>query len=444
MSLGIWLYLAVLVAYLPGLVVLFKSRNVWSFPLLAFTFLGMFLFNFVGSFNVFMLHNTYWLNFDRNEVLVEYAFLLALQAIIYYGAVGLYVFKRKRPHLKLEVTPFDNYYIGAGLLLICFLVIGYYLETGHFLLSFFLRGDLNINNAYEYRMKYIYGLKNWPIYNIGFTVLPTFISSYSLLRAKVSKRFDGYFYLSMGICFLTSLSMGSKAGLFNFILTLSIAYVVFLNASKESVFKIFNNRYLWGFSAVIFSLLVLGYFHAIPEKLSISRFFSLFWYRLAVTYTETIAGAISYTKHIGFLGVSVFPNARGLLPHEYANLPLLMHQYISNSPGGMNTPFIAEAFLVSGWLSAIYITLIISGVLIALQECIIRLKIGVVGLAFAAFYSYMGILLTILGMTSTFLTFMYPAAFVTLAIMALSGQYLEQVIYRFNKFRSQDTLERES
>lgn len=429
---GILLYLFVLFAYLPGIVTLFVYRKVWDFPILTFTFLGMFLFNFLGSFNVFNLDIVYSVNFNRAAVLREYALLLCAQVLIYYTVIGYYILKRSAPVLTYKVTRFDNFYIGSGLTLILLLVACYFWETGTFLLFGSMNGDLTVDNAYSQRMKFVYGLKNWPIYNIGFTMLPIFISSYSLIRARVNNRNDFFFFFSMFVCFAASLSLGSKGGLFNFVLTLSVAFVVYLNASKQSVFKIFVNKNLIIFSILMFVLLVVGYFHATPEEITGIQFIERFWYRLMVTYTETIAAAISYAHEVGFLGGTVFPNARGLLPYEYSNLPLLLHEYIASAPGGVNTPFIAEAYLNAGWGSVVLITLLLFIVLIVIQEFMYLLKIGITSLAFSAFYSYIGIQLAILGMTSTLLTFMYPIAFIVLTIMTITAFFIHRLIINWS------------
>lgn len=415
-----WLnYSLILLAYIPGIAALIWWKKLWSFPLLMMGFVGIFFFNALGSISVLNLSSFYWVHFDRAAVASEYSALLVTQAFLYYLVVGVYVANKNQPAISPRVVErFDNHFIAAGVILILALVAAYFLQTGTFLIFSSVGGALTTENAYEYRMKYVYGLKAWPIFNLGFVMLPTFIASYAFIRANVMKRVDGLFWISIVVCFASSLTMGSKGGLLSFVLSLAVAYVVCWSTHNQSPWKIFQNKKYIGFSTVSLVILVAGYFWVTPVRMTALDFLGRLWHRLFVTSTETIAAAISYSRELGFIGIAVFPNVRGLLPHQQANLSLVMHEYISLSPGGVNLPVLAEAFLVSGWPSVVLILSIVFGVLVVLQELALRFRLGIISLAFSAYYGYLAILLSVVGMFSTLFTFMYISALIFLTLSA--------------------------
>ena len=252
-------------------------------------------------------------------------------------------------------------------------------------------------------------------------MLPTFLTSYSLIRANVIKKLDFLFYFSFFVCFSASLSLGSKAGVFGFVLSLGVAYIVYFSTIGQPPWRIFSNKRFMLFSILSLLLLVYGYFRATPGRMTLGEFLERFWYRLFVTPTETIAATISYTKELKFLGISVFPTARGLLSHHQENLPLMLHNYISLSPGGMNVPMVAEVFLVNGWTSIFLMLPAIFLVLVVLQELIFKIKVGIFSAAISAFYGYLGLLLSVIGMFGTLFTFMYIGVLVFITALVIIG-----------------------
>ncbi len=162
-----------------------------------------------------------------------------------------------------------------------------------------------------------------------------------------------------------------------------------------------------------------GYIKATPESISVLDLFERLWHRVFVVYTEAIAGAIGYTREVDFLGMEVFPNIRGFLQHTQVNIPLVMHQYISHGAGGVTMPFVGEAFLVSGWSTVLILCTVVFHTLIVLQELVFRLNFGICSLVFTAYYSYLALMLSAIGMFSTLYTFMYPGAWVTLIAVSL-------------------------
>lgn len=391
------------------------SKKVWKFPILAFAFVGMFIFNALGSISVFYEEKIYTIEFDAYAVSEELTLLLITQAILYYVVVTPYLMLRDAPLRNFKNSLYDEVAISVGLGAILIISALYYKQTGTFLLLSSLDGSMNIDNAYQFRDKLVYGLSHWPFYSLGFVFLPLFVSSYAFIRAKANGSADFLFYLAILICFSASLSLGSKGGLINFVLSFAISYGVYLGATGVSPFKLAKNRNFLIFVLFALILLVVGYLYATPDQLTPGALVKRLWYRAFVTYPETIAAAISYTREVDFLGIRIFPTVRGLLSHENANLTMLLHEYIARAPGGVNVAFIGEAFISNGWLGVVLACPAIFLILILLQEIAFRLTLGLASLAFSSLYAYMAILLSANGMFATLFTFMYPMALLILA-----------------------------
>lgn len=408
------LYVLVLLAYAPGVGALIFLSKTWKFPILVTSFLGMLFFNALGSFNVFGDVRLYWLNFDPVDVGPELALILIMQATFFYLIAGVYIFCRFPPERVYLVEARDLLAIFLISLLILVVACFYFSETGTFLLVESVRGNLNTENALQFRNGFIYGLKNWPVYNLAFVFFPMVLASYGLVVYEVNKKFWPLFLWCVVLALLASLSMGSKGGVISFVLYFSLSYLSFLGFSGGNIFHIFSNRKFICFSIGAFLVLLIGYVRHTVDDVGLLVLLERIFYRMFVVYPESLAAALSYAAKEGLLGISVIPTARGLLDHEQANLPLLLHYYQSAAPGGVSTPFLAEAYLMSGWISVVIVVPLIFLLLVVLQEISFRATWGVASIAFSAIFSYLAVQLFMNGMFAAFLNFMYPAALLSL------------------------------
>lgn len=414
---GLFLYTFVISVYSPGVLTLIIYRRVWNFPILCFAFVGMFIFNAVGSVAVFSNTKLYWLNFDTGPVSLELALVLVAQAIAFYFVCGTYVLLR--PISRLNPTPASNDRIFIVLSVGAIVCISafYYRQTGGFLIQAALDGSMDIDNAFAYRQKFVYGIPHWPIYNLAFVFIPILLSNHGLLLFLGSGRrailMPGFCYL---ISFAASLSLGSKGGLLGFLLSLSVTYASFLGMLGGTPFVICRSRKFQLFSAFALMTLVGGYTLSATETLTAGGLIQRILYRTFVAYPETLAAAISYFQTEGPLGISVFPTMRGLLPHEQVNLSALIHQYQANIEGGVSVPFAGEAYLVAGWRSLLLLLPIVFASLIFIQEVAGRLRLGLFGIALSAIYAHLAIQLSLNGMFGSLYNFMYPTT-----VLALGG-----------------------
>lgn len=437
----ILLYALVLIAYAPGVAVLVLSRRVWRFPIICFAFFGMFLFNAVGSLAVFSESKLYWLNFDASEVALELSLVLAAQALAFYAVCGPYVMLRKGNNVQFAATASDISLVAISAGAIIVIAAMYYRQTGGFLIQAALDGSMDVGSAMKYRDQFVYGLPNWPVYNLAFVFIPIILSNHGLLTFLSSPRRSILFPLAcLLVSFGASLSLGSKGGLITFLLTLSVAYVCFLGMTGRAPHAILRSKAYLAFAGLSLATLVLGYIMSAADTLTVVALIQRILYRVLVAYPETLAAAISFFHNEGPLGISVLPNMRGLLQHEQVNLSAVLHQYQANTAGGVSVPFAGEAYLVSGWSSLLLALPIVFLTLIALQELAMRLRVGLFGLALASLYSYQAIQLSLNGTFSSLYNFMYPGTVLALGICAaLTGALVEHLRLAIER-RARDEL----
>jgi len=413
------LYTLIILAYLPGLIALVVWQKCWRFPILFAAFVGMLVFNALGSISVLSDEKIYRLAFDSGEVREEFTLIIVYQALIFYIVAGTYIGLRKPVAVEPQASRIDILFCSIIALLILLIAGLYFLETGTFLLFSSLDGSMTIENALSFRDKYVYGLKHWPFYNVGFIFLPILLSSYGLILAKSHRRFRTLFSAAIIISFAASASLGSKAGVINFVLSLGIAYMAYLGMTGQSIFRVMRNPIFLCFIAASLALLIVGYIWATPETLDANSLLQRLWYRVFVAYPDTIAAAISYAREYGELRESMLPTIRGLLPHDQINLSLALHTYQAGSSGGVSVPMAGEAFIAAGWAGVVLILPLIYLTLIFLQELTFCLTQGLTSIAFAALYAYLAIGLSQNGMFSTLFNFMYPGTLIFLGLIAL-------------------------
>lgn len=413
-------YALVLAAYSPGVMFALFSKRVWHFPIICFAFLGMFIFNALGSIAVFSDEKIYWLAFDTSAVGSELAILLVAQALIFYAVCGPYIFLRKESAVAAKPGTNDFALVLVSTTAIIVISALYYSQTGVFLIQETLAGAMNVDTAYAFRERYVYGVANWPLYNLAFVFIPILLSNHGLLiflgssgRAKVVP------LVCMLVSFCASLSLGSKGGLLGFLLSLSVAYVTFLGMTGKNPYKILQSRRFMLFAALAVMTMIVGYLGAMTESLAYVTILQRMAYRIFVAYPETIAAAISLQHNQGDLGVGVFPSMRGLLSHEQVALSTLLHQYQANAPGGVSVPFSAEAYLVAGWSSFFVMLPVVFLTLIALQEFAALWRNGLFSVGFSAIYAYWALQLSLNGMFASLYNFMYPGTLIALGSLAL-------------------------
>lgn len=409
-----FLYAAVLLAYLPGVVALCIWRKCWHFPILCFAFLGMLFFNAIGSIGVFSADKLYLLNFDTADVAVQLALVLAFQVTMFYLVAGAYLALRPTVQMKPVADGNDRSLLVIGMIMVVLLDAMYFTQTGTFLIFQFFNGNMNMGNALHFREQYLFGLKWWSLYNVGFFFLPLLLSSYALILFQVDRRQVWFVLLALVVGLGSNILLGSKSGVLIFTLSFTVTYLTYFGMTGGAVTEFLRFRKFWIFVGMSLVLLYIGYDMAMQGLDSPTFFAQQIWYRVFVTYPETLAGALSYFHDFGALGVSVLPTIRGLLPHDQISLSVELHRYMAGAPGGMLVPFAGEAFLIGGWLALILLVPVVFAVLIALQEISFLAHTRVAAITFSALYAFMALNISLNGMFASLFTLIYPTAIFSL------------------------------
>lgn len=414
------LYSFVLLAYLPGVLALLFWGKIWRFPIICFTFLGMFVFNAAGSLGVFLDDKLFRIAFDSHAASEQVALLLAFQAVLFYVVCGTYTVLRSDRIVKPLTSSFDIFAVVVSLLVMVFICSIYYSKTGVFLVQLTINGSMNAENSFDFRQKYVYGLSGWPFFNLGFVFIPIFVSNYALVIFLSGYKYRYMiFIVSVSLAFLASFSLGSKGGALGFVLSFGITYISYLGMIGKSPFRLLRSRAFLVFSILAFGSMVAGYFYTTPADLQHVSIASRIVHRIFVAYPETLAAAVDYADKIGALGEAVLPTMRGLLRHQQINLSALLHEYQAGAPGGVSVPFAAEAYIMSGWQSSVLAIPLVFLTVIGVQEVSMRLWHGMVAVSFSAIYSYLALQLSLNGMFSTFYNFMYPGTLVAIGVLTV-------------------------
>lgn len=414
------LYIFVMLVFLPGIFAFIFWSKCWRFPVLSATFLGMFAFNGIGSISVFIDEKIYPLAFDTGPVSEVLCLIIIFQALLFYLVAGVYMALRKPVDIRFRSDVVDIVICVIIIFSIIALASSYYSETGGFLITKSWNGSMNVDNAYAFRMKYIYGLSNWPIYNIGFVFLPVILSGYAFIIFKSDNHYFGFFVLAMLGSFIASLSMGSKGGVFGFVLILGIAYMTWHGMNGRSALAIFADWRFLFFALTSFVFLIYGYIHATPEKLSFESLLSRLWYRIFVAYPEALAAAVSYSNLYGEVGKSIFPTLRGFFSHEQINISAAIHFYQAGVAGGASVPVAGEAFLSAGWMGLVLILPVVYLTLIFIQELAFCMNKGLVSIALSSVYAYLGLGLSMNGMFASLYNLMYPGALIIIGLISFA------------------------
>ncbi len=411
------LYVLVLLAYLPGLVTLFKWRKCWHFPLVSFAFLGMFFFNAIGSISVFSDEKLYILNFNTSDVAAELVFVLIFQVFIFYVIALPYLLTRPLVRFVPVAAFKDRSLILIGLAIIILLDTIYFIQTRNFLIFQSVDGIMNMDNALELRNQYVYGLRLWFVYNLGFFFLPLFLSNYALILLLEDRTQVWFVCATFVICLGSYLTLGSKSGFLVFVLSLTLSFLTYYGVRGQELTKFLRFRKFWFFVGISVVLLFIGYSRAMQGAFSPISIFKQIWYRVFVTYPETLAGSLSYLHDFGALGVSALPSIHGLLPHETISLSTELHRYIAGSPGGVSVPFAGEVFLIGGWLAFLFFLPIIFITLIIIQECCLIFPHKLSSISILTLFAYMAMNISMNGIFASLYNLMYPFTLLLLFIL---------------------------
>lgn len=394
------LYLGIVLVYVPGLIFVANQKRLLRFPVTAFTFLGLFVFNVAGSIFVTMPELTGRDDFARNQ----YLMLLATQGLLFYVIAIPYVCFAKTTPRPFETNPrVDRALLVVLLTMIAAIIAIYTVKVGAPPLFAIMHGGLNLPEIIRIRTNTIYGLPEFWLYNLGFTTIPLITAIYALaMRAFCPQALPQAKWIIL-VCLCVNALPGGKGNVLDFCTALLVAYFLLAgySALQEPVrrpgdllpplmpisrLKFSYSKTLMFLGAAFLPVLVMYKIYLGPD-VGFGDLLSQVLYRIVGVYSEAIAAAVVYVEQRGPLGGLTLPTIRGLLSHERVLLDAEMHMFMFGAPGSVTLSGPAEGYLNFGWIGFLVMGVATFVSMIIVEEVLKNLRRTVLSISLLAFYS---------------------------------------------------------
>lgn len=392
------LYLITLLVYLPWLFYAIKTKKISKFPIISFCFLGLFVFNAVGS--VFIIFPNI---FGRKDFFShEYILMLNLQAAIFYGVTSIYFFfrasqfKKRKPIVSHKLTNSIFRYFLLGILSV-YLTL-FFIKVGSPPLLKIISGSFDsFSKLINYRTETIYSGRYGNLPKISLYFLPMFTAIYILIEGYVNKKKRFLNYILVGGCILIFALTGGKGNLLEIAVSLVITYIIVrpynpLNVNDKNKLP-YKQICLWLFLLIIPTIWIYRTYLLMLNSSDIFLGKDGLLYRIIGVYSESMAATVIYVQKNGFLEGNTLPSRISSLIPNYQPIDLHteMYQFIFGGSGGASVPACAEAYINFGWIGFIYVTSLIFVLVILIQELLLRMPTNVFSLSLMAIYSYFAI-----------------------------------------------------
>lgn len=412
---SIVLYLGVLAVYAPGLVLAANRQRILQFPITIFTFLGLFVFNALGSILIFEPDLA-----ERDDYFsYEYVGLLIGQALLYYAVAVPYMALSPLRPLVARPEPVTDRRLVVVLLAASGGIVSLYFATvGPPPLVEILRGGLDWTNIVTHRSDVFYGRDDFWLFNLGFTTLPLVAAIYALALRGTAPRALPSAKLVIIVCTLVCTLPGGKGSVLEACTALIIAYYLLSgwSSTKRSWRWQFSLRTsLVYFSVALVPVLAMYQLYFGAEK-DFGELFVPLLYRIVGVYSESIAAATAYVEQHGLLGGITFPTIRGLLAHDRKDIGTEMHHFMFG-PGGVCTlSGTAEGYINFGWTGFVALALATFASMIAVEWTLKRAPKNLLTVSLIVFYSSLATRVAQASLFATFVSLTYVATFCLLAL----------------------------
>ncbi|GAB4140940.1 MAG: hypothetical protein Tsb009_10490 [Planctomycetaceae bacterium] len=436
------IYFGLILAYFPGLIFIGHRRRLLQFPVTSFTFLGLFVFNVVGSIFVIVPEFSRRDDYYRDE----YAWLLVVQAVIFYFVVFPYAMFSKRKPREIEINPqVDRAFFAYLLGVIAGIIALYFVRVGYPPLLVILQGDLNLQDIIKIRTETVYGLPEFWLYNLGFTTIPLMASLYVLaVRAHSPGTLPRACWV-IPICLCINALPGGKGNILDFCTALLIGYFLLsgwgnqqqeMSRLRNSHLRMSSEKPLTFSYAKTFFFLIAAFIPVLymykiylGPMIEFGDLFSQLVYRIVGVYSESIAATVVYVEQRGLLGGATLPTVRGLFPHDRILLDSEMHMFMFGAPGSVTISGPMEGYLNFGWVGFIVFLLATFGSMIVIEEFVRSLRWTPLTLSILAFY---GALATKVSQISLFAIFI-SLTYATLVLLLILVRKILVVWFEFGR-----------
>jgi len=380
-----WLYLLILGAYAPGLYAIYRWRLLNRLPVLAMAFLGLFIFNALGSYVVMNGRpSEFWLRIHPDLANLDFVGMLVGQALLAYICLAHYVLARKDVRLKLAVAPADvtMLYVMCGWVLLTLLL--YQADVGDFLLFKQLRLGSDYFSQNSLRQNYYYGLPHAMFYIIGFGFLPILFSIHMVLLASMRGKYTiGEKVVTVLAVALPNVMMGFKSGLTEPFLAALFTYIFVRplalqhGAGRRPASPIVTLLQRLALAIIAIVPTVWLYIQINGSRIEPAVIAKQIWFRVIGVYSMQMAVLPNFVSVHGYLGGSSWPFFYQFVPGiTPVNAGILTARYMYGTPGGTPVPCFAEGYINFGWYGFILYALWTFMWLVAIQELFLLVDWG--------------------------------------------------------------------
>jgi oligosaccharide repeat unit polymerase len=342
------LYVVTLAVYTPYLVFSIKREYYKRFPLVFFAFIGMYLYNAIGSIYVF-IPNLRGGPFGEDYFSNSFAYMIILQVVIFYLVTLPYTLLARKmyraPKQKQTAKPLIFFVLIAA---ICAIIWLYIRNVGVPPGLKIITGDLTTYELLQYRIAGTYALSDYFIYNVGFMTLPIITAA---LACTFYLRRSNKMYIALILCcMVVSTFPGGKGSITRVSILLLITGMLYHQyyptSQRASKIRWKTAAFLVIGTAVVVILMYRIYY---GENMGGGEIVNAICYKVFGSVPETMGGLIQYCEVNGYLNGATLPNLHGFLGHETFDMNTALHVYMFG-PGGMSAyPAVTEGYINFGW-----------------------------------------------------------------------------------------------
>jgi oligosaccharide repeat unit polymerase len=416
---GITLYVIVMGVYLPGLVYMVRARTLVQYPVVGFTFLGIFLQNAFASIAVIFPELVGRQMYSpilgsRGYFSLDYVGMLVVQALLFYAICGTYLRYARPQRRDFAPAPNADRTMLAGLLLIIgFIVIRYVAEVGMPPLVAIVTGTVDAATIIDYRIRSTYGMEDYSMFALGMSTLTLVAASYALFMGLARGRI-GVYVIPIVACAVVSGLPGGKGSMLDIAVALIIAYLLFSAGYTTAGAR----RVPWSriamFGVGAFVPVLLLYRVYAGDRMGMGGILREMLYRMFGVNSESFAATYWYTRTFGFMEGRTLPTLRGLLSHEQINTSEEMHYFMFGPRGGAPISGIAEGYLNFGWIGFVAMAVFGFLVVVAVQAAFNRLPANLFTLSMLVVYTVFATKISQVSLFATFVSLTYIPVFVLL------------------------------
>ena len=296
-------YLFLLVLNGIFLYVLNKYDTFFRAPLYAIYFFSFFFFNILGSCVVFFPElSIYGYHFYYTP---DFFYILIIQSISFWLFLPVHLFKTQKLNFHVDNTNFKRILnVTRIFFYVSFLIVGIFILN--YGLPPFFKTDLTVGNTLlvQERTDFFSSVSNFWFYEIGFFILPQFITVFLFVNSRINKSIKNQilFYCLLAYSSLLSLSFLHKNPLLFLFFNLFFVQILFFT-KKISYFLIIR------FSLVFIALILFGYSIALSGN-DIESYGIVIWgiaNRIFGVYPLQLSVTLKIVEEVGYLLVQQYP-----------------------------------------------------------------------------------------------------------------------------------------